>query len=68
MKKPPPKFGDVVGMCERVDRLDNVQATVARIERKLDDLIRTVTPLFSNPALRQAIGAAITTQALRVRR
>jgi hypothetical protein len=59
---PPPKLGDNPAvLCGLTDRLD-------RIERKLDDLIRTVTPLFSNPALRQAIGAAITTQAMRVRK
>jgi hypothetical protein len=69
-KKPagaPPKFGDVAGMCERVDRLGNVEATVARIEKKLDDLVRMMTPLFANPSIRQAIGAAITSQSMRVR-
>jgi hypothetical protein len=62
-KKPAPvrMGGDVASMCERTDRLD-------RIERKVDDMVRMLTPLFANPALRQAIGAAITTQAMRVRK
>jgi hypothetical protein len=69
MKTPaPPKFGDVANMCERVDRLGNVEQAVLRIERKLDDLVRMMTPLFANPSMRVAIGAAVTTQALKVRR
>jgi hypothetical protein len=62
-KKPAPRLGDIPtpsDLARRVDRLDS-------IERKIDDLVRMLTPLFANPALRQAIGAAVTTQAMRVR-
>jgi hypothetical protein len=68
-KKPvPPKFGDVAGMCERASRLDNIEATVSRIERKLDMLVDMMKPLFANPSMRVAIGAAVTAQSMRVRK
>jgi hypothetical protein len=59
--KPAPKLGDnptvLCGLSERLDR----------IERMVDDLVRMVTPLFSNPAIRVAIGAAVTAQSMKVR-
>jgi hypothetical protein len=67
-KKPvPPKFGDVAGMCERASRLDNIEQAIARISAKLDHLI-DLTSVLASPALRQAIGTAVTTQAMRVRK
>ena len=60
-------MGDVAGMCERVDRLGNVEQAVLRIERKLDMLVDMMKPLFANPSMRVAIGAAVTAQSMRVR-
>jgi hypothetical protein len=61
-KKPAPvRMGVVAETASLSERL-------TRIESKLDDLVRMVTPLFANPAMRQAIGAAVTTQAMRVRK
>ena len=40
---------------------------LTRIESKLD-LVRMLTPLFANPSMRVAIGTAVTTQALKVRK
>jgi hypothetical protein len=70
-KKPasaPPKFGDIVDMIERVDRLGNVEATVARVERKLEDLVRMMTPLFGDLRTRTAVQVALTTESLRALR
>jgi hypothetical protein len=51
-------MGVVAETASISDRLD-------RIERKADDLLRMMTPLFANPAVRQAIAAAGTTHSLR---
>jgi hypothetical protein len=66
-KKPagaPPKFGDVAGMCERVDRLGNVEQAVIRIERKVDMLVDA----FLKPTMRHAINTALTSESLRALR
>jgi hypothetical protein len=58
-KKPSPvRMGVVAETASISDRLD-------RVERKADDLLRMMTPLFANPAVRQAIAAAVTTHSLR---
>jgi hypothetical protein len=61
-KPPPPRMGDVVDMIERVDRLGQVEATCARIEKKLDALIATMGPVasaFGDKSTRVAIVAAV---------
>lgn len=61
-KKPVPvRMGVVAETASIADRLD-------RIERKVDDLLRMVTPLFVNPSMRVAIGAAVTAQSMRALR
>jgi hypothetical protein len=53
-------MGVVAETATIADRLD-------RIERKIDDLARMVSPLFANPTVRQAIATAVTMQSMRVR-
>lgn len=61
-KKPAPvRMGVVAETASIADRLD-------RIERKLDDLVRMVTPLFGNPSVRQAIASGVTAQSLKALR
>ena len=54
-------MGVVAETASIADRLD-------RIERKLDDLVRMVTPLFGNPSVRQAIASGVTAQSLKALR
>jgi hypothetical protein len=70
-KPPPPRMGDVADLAARTDRLGNVEATCARIEKKLDDLARMMGPVasvFGDKGTRVAISAAVTTQAMRALR
>jgi hypothetical protein len=67
-KPKPVKLGDVADLAARVDRLGNVEAIVARVEKKLDGLIAMMEPLFGNPSVRQGIGASITTHSMRALR
>jgi hypothetical protein len=57
----PVRLGEVAQTASIADRL-------TRIEARLDDLVRMISPLFGNPSIRQAIGTAITSQSLKVRK
>jgi hypothetical protein len=39
-----PKFGDVAQLARHVDRLDNVESAILRIERKVDLLVAAMLP------------------------
>jgi hypothetical protein len=54
-------MGDAADICNRVDRLGNV-------ERKLDDLIAMLKPMFGDHRIRTAINVALTTESLRALR
>jgi hypothetical protein len=60
-------MGEVADLARRTDRLDSIEMRLGRIESKLDIII-DLTSFLGNPAMRQAIGAAVTTQAMRVRK
>lgn len=57
----PAPIGDVASMAGLVERID-------RIGGKLNSLIAMMTPLFSNPTMRQAIAGAVTSHGLKVNR
>ena len=61
---PPPKIGDVAAMASVCERLD-------RIKSNLDTLVEMMNPVaavFSDKSMRVAIGAASTSQSLKVRK
>jgi hypothetical protein len=52
-KKPAPRLGDIpspTDLCGRVDRMDNVEQAILRIERKVDLLVASMTPAKKGPA------------------
>jgi hypothetical protein len=57
-KQAPPRMGDgVADLAARTSRMDSIEMRLGRIEAVL-----------ASPAMRQAIGIAVTTQAMRVRK
>jgi hypothetical protein len=68
LKTPPPvRMGDAADMCNRVDRLGNVEQAVLRVERKLDALVEMMKPaasVFGDKSMRIAIGAAVTSSSM----
>jgi hypothetical protein len=69
IKKPGlPRMGDnPAQLAARTDRLDGLEMRLGRLESKLDIII-DLTAFLGNAAMRQAIGTAVTTQAMRVNR